>query len=192
MNDRVSAALALISSVVASACCIGPLLFAAGAGGFALASLTKFRPFFIALSFLLLGLAFYATYRKKPGACAPGEQCSPLARNKRNKIALWLVTVVVLALIGLPYYSGLVYNSRASAATAGELEMQTVDLRIEGMTCAGCAAAVKLALERVPGVAGAEVDFEKKLAHVRYNKETVKLEQLAEAVAAAGYRVRPD
>lgn len=186
------AALALVSSIIASACCAGPLLFAAGAGGSALAGLIKLRPFFLALSFLLLGLAFYATYRNRPAACAPGEKCGLPARDKRNKIALWLVTIIVLALIGFPYYSGLVYNSRASVATAGESEMQTVDLRIEGMTCAGCAVAVRRALERVPGVAGAEVDFEKKLAHVRYNKETVKLEQLAEAVAAAGYRARPD
>ena len=67
--------------------------------------------------------------------------------------------------------------------------METSDtartLRVDGMDCAGCAVAVRTALERVKGVQSAEVDFAAGLASVRGD---APVEALAKAVAQAGYR----
>lgn len=55
-----------------------------------------------------------------------------------------------------------------------------IDLNIEGMSCMHCARTVKTALESVPGVEHAEVNWERGKAVVE--GEGVSLERLSEAV----------
>jgi copper chaperone CopZ len=62
-----------------------------------------------------------------------------------------------------------------------------VTLAVTGMTCGGCANAVRRALTRVPGVAGAEVDLAQGRATV---EGSAPADALVAAVAAAGYGVR--
>lgn len=72
---------------------------------------------------------------------------------------------------------------------SGELE-RTTRLRIEGMTCAGCAARVEQALRRAPGVASAHVDLTTHAATVRGSEEATTA-RLVEAVRGAGYDAEP-
>ena len=58
-------------------------------------------------------------------------------------------------------------------------------LRVQGMDCAGCAVAVRKALEAVPGVMRAEVDFAAGLAAIDGGAPTA---MLVNAVESAGYR----
>jgi mercuric ion transport protein len=102
----------IFSAFIASACCVGPLVFALlGIGGAGL--LVKFepyRPYFIVVTFALLGTGFYFTYRK-PKAAAPttavegGPECAcPAPRaNRAGKIMLLVATVLVLAFLSFPY-----------------------------------------------------------------------------------------
>jgi copper chaperone CopZ len=62
-----------------------------------------------------------------------------------------------------------------------------VTLAVSGMTCGGCANAVRRALTRVPGVAGAEVDLAQGRATVQ---GSAPADALVAAVAAAGYGVQ--
>lgn len=61
-----------------------------------------------------------------------------------------------------------------------------VQLELEGMTCAGCAARIEKALNKVEGVE-ATVNFATEKAAVRYLKDTVALDDLVGAVESAGY-----
>jgi copper chaperone CopZ len=63
----------------------------------------------------------------------------------------------------------------------------TIHLKITGMSCGNCVAHVKKALASVPGVAGADVDLEKKAATVATTAGGADVEQLIEAVRDAGY-----
>lgn len=60
-------------------------------------------------------------------------------------------------------------------------------LKIEGMTCAGCAATIENALRKVPGVTAAQVNFATETATVEGDAPPEALEA---AVADAGYRAR--
>jgi mercuric ion transport protein len=97
---------AVISALGASLCCILPVVVAVlGVGSAALgAKLEPFRPYFLAMTALLLGFAFYRAYR--PVECAPGESCAVPANRRRSRILLWIVTVLALALVAFPYYAG--------------------------------------------------------------------------------------
>jgi mercuric ion transport protein len=100
----------IISAFIASFCCVGPLVFALlGIGGAGL--LVKFepyRPYFIAVTFALLGTGFYLTYRKpKVAAAGPtgGPECDcPAPRaNRAGKIMLWIATILVVGFLSFPY-----------------------------------------------------------------------------------------
>jgi copper chaperone CopZ len=73
-----------------------------------------------------------------------------------------------------------------TAHPAGTLE---TTLPILGMTCMGCAASVQLALSDLPGVHEAAVDLAARQARVIYDPSRVEPDQMAKAVAEAGYEV---
>lgn len=64
----------------------------------------------------------------------------------------------------------------------------SIDLKVSGMSCNHCVAAVKGALERVPGVERAQVDLATGTAKVYGAADA---EALVAAVQAEGYRVAP-
>ena len=75
-------------------------------------------------------------------------------------------------------------------ATATE-ESEHVDLPIEGMSCASCAMKVERTLGDVEGVTAATVNFATGRAAVDFVPGTATREELADAVARAGYAVAP-
>lgn len=62
------------------------------------------------------------------------------------------------------------------------------ELKIDGMTCGHCVAAVKKALEKVPGVTAAEVELASGRARVDGEPS---LDALMAAVQDEGYRAAP-
>ena len=63
------------------------------------------------------------------------------------------------------------------------------ELAISGMTCESCAAHVRQALEKVPGVRSAQVSYPNGTARLTLATDT-PVAELVSAVAAAGYRAR--
>lgn len=108
----------LVAALLASVCCIGPLVFAAlgvgvgataflaGTAGF-LKALLPYRPFFVGLTGLLLGIGFYAAYRKAPAICAAGTSCSAVEASGANRKLLWIMTGFAIVLVLAPYWLGL-------------------------------------------------------------------------------------
>ena len=80
----------ILSAVGASICCVGPLvLLALGVSGAWIGSLTAlepYRPVFIGLTLLFLGLAFYRLYLVRP-ACSPESACANPRTLKRQRFA---------------------------------------------------------------------------------------------------------
>jgi mercuric ion binding protein len=65
--------------------------------------------------------------------------------------------------------------------------LQTVTLDVQNMTCAVCPITVKKALEKVPGVTHAKVDFDKRTASVSFDPDKANPAALTKATADAGY-----
>lgn len=70
-----------------------------------------------------------------------------------------------------------------------EVPEQTVELALEGMTCAACAARVEKVLNRIEGVE-AVVNFAAEKAHIRLAPGATSTQALIEAVRKAGYGAR--
>ena len=65
-----------------------------------------------------------------------------------------------------------------------------VDLPIEGMTCAACAARIEKQLNKLPGVSAA-VNFASERARVEFDAGTVSAPQLVATIEKAGFKVPP-
>lgn len=68
--------------------------------------------------------------------------------------------------------------------------LATVQLEVEGMTCGGCAVAVRVALKKLQGVTKAQVSYEKRSAAVTYDPARVEVAAMIEAIADLGFRAK--
>ncbi len=94
---------ALIGAVLASACCVVPLvLVMLGISGAWIANLTAlepYKPYVAAVTLALLGYGFWHVYFKPKPPCEDGTYCARPQSARTTKLALWLgLAVVVIAL----------------------------------------------------------------------------------------------
>ena len=97
----------VIGGILASVCCIGPLVFALlGISGAAFAQrFEPLRPYLLVATYALLAGAFYSTYRPAQAECGPGEACEMPRANRAGKAMLWIAAAVVLLTTAFPWYS---------------------------------------------------------------------------------------
>lgn len=67
--------------------------------------------------------------------------------------------------------------------------MSSTTLKIDGMSCGHCVASVKQALERLDGITVQQVVVGS--ATVEYDPAAATLQQIADAIADAGYTATP-
>ncbi len=72
-------------------------------------------------------------------------------------------------------------------ASAFAASPQSAVLEVKNMTCDLCPLTVKKALEKVPGVSSAKVDFKTKRAVVAFDSDKTSPQALTKATTNAGY-----
>ncbi|ABE32693.1 mercuric transport protein periplasmic component [Paraburkholderia xenovorans LB400] len=80
-----------------------------------------------------------------------------------------------------------VFAMALTASTAFAEGLRTVTLDVTNMDCAVCPITVRKAIEKVPGVATAKVDFATKRAEVIFDPKQTTVGALTKATADAGY-----
>lgn len=104
----------VLSALAASACCLGPLVFAllGVAGGGLLVKMAPYRPYFMVATFALLSAGFYLTYRKPKQVRTMGPECDcPAPRaNRVGEIMLWVATVLVVGFLVFPYLAPVLFK----------------------------------------------------------------------------------
>jgi mercuric ion transport protein len=112
LDAKGSLAAGVLAAIGASLCCVVPLvLLALGIGGAWIANLTAlepYRPIFIGLTLLFLGLAFRNLYVIAP-VCAPGTACADPKVLARQRTVFWVVVVLLGALLAVPWLAPLFY-----------------------------------------------------------------------------------
>lgn len=100
------------AGLLASACCLGPLLLGAlGLGGAGLlAGLDQYRPLFTAITFALLSAGFWLAYRKREVVECDAFGCErPRARRVRRAI-LWITALAALGFWAYPVLAGPLFS----------------------------------------------------------------------------------
>lgn len=104
----------LIAAILASACCLGPLvLVVVGISGAWISNLTllePYRPVFIGVALVFMGLAWRRIYRVPAAAgCEPGTLCALPQTNRAYRVMFWVVLALVLLAVGFPHLAPLFY-----------------------------------------------------------------------------------
>lgn len=66
--------------------------------------------------------------------------------------------------------------------------MKEVNLKIEGMHCAGCSTRLEKVLNNLEGVEKAQVSLEEKKATIKYDETKINLENIKESIEDAGFK----
>ena len=183
---------AVVSAVIASACCWLPLLllaFGLSAAG-ASAAFEAFRPTVLLAAAVLLGSGFSLSYVRRP-ACATGEACAVLNPRPRrsSRAMLWLAAAVALVVAFFPSYAGILSGGTGETAAAHGSSPETLTLTVEGMTCEGCSALVRKAVKDVRGVLSVQVDFARTQVVIATEScGPAPVEAILRALEKAGYR----
>jgi mercuric ion transport protein len=103
-----------LAAIVASVCCLGPLvLVSVGISGAWISNLTAFepfRPYAIGVALVCIVLAYRKIYTAPaPEACGPGTLCSVPQTRRIYKVMLWVVSAMVLIALGFPYTARFFY-----------------------------------------------------------------------------------
>lgn len=112
-NERLLATGGIVGAILASSCCILPLvLISFGVSGAWIGNLTAlepYKPVFITIAVVFLGAGFWHVYFKKPKPCEDGSYCAKPQSSRNTKIALWLATIAVLCALTIDYWAPLFY-----------------------------------------------------------------------------------
>ncbi|MDP2362220.1 MAG: mercuric transport protein MerTP [Ignavibacteria bacterium] len=199
MKNKLLSGGGVITALLASLCCITPVLAVLGGlGGIAttFSLLEPLRPYLIGLTVIVLGYAFYKIYKPKKNTdidCACEDETSGKKVSFINsKKFLWIITVVSALLITFPYYSKALFPSQKENVIIVQSDnIVKAEIQIEGMTCTACENSVDYALKTEAGVIKASSSYKTGIAYVEYDQTKVNPDQLKKAIEEkVGYKVK--
>lgn len=101
-----------IAALLASTCCLGPLvLVAVGVSGAWIGNLTAlepYRPLFLGAALVALFFAYRRIFRPVQ-ECKPGEVCAVPQVRRAYQVVFWVVVALVVVALGFPYVLPLFY-----------------------------------------------------------------------------------
>jgi mercuric ion transport protein len=104
---------AIVGAILASACCVVPLLLVmlgiSGAWISNLTALEPFKPYVAAVTLCLIGLGFWRVYFQPKPACVEGSYCARPQSARITKSALWIGTAITFLAITINWWAPLFY-----------------------------------------------------------------------------------
>lgn len=98
-NERLLAVGGIVGALLASSCCVVPLLLVtlgvSGAWVGQLTSLEPYKPYFLIVAAGCLAAGFWHVYFKPSKPCQDDSYCARPASSRLTKSVLWLATVLV-------------------------------------------------------------------------------------------------
>lgn len=182
----------LLAAMMASLCCIGPLLAVAlGAGGFvASTAFNKWRLEFLGVTFALLALAWYLTYRRQKASCTDDSACATRPACEWNKVGLWFATGFILIAAAFPTLSSTMLRATQTDGSQSVAGTNTaiLKLKIPGMDCAACAVGIQVVLRNQPGMHSARVAFDIREAVMQYDATKLSPEKIIAVINQTGFK----
>ncbi|GAB3833057.1 mercuric transport protein MerTP [Pontibacter rugosus] len=182
----------LLAALGASLCCITPLLaIMAGTSGMAASFswLEPLRPYLIGVTALVLGFAWYQ--KLKPARKIDCDcETTPKPNFMQTEAFLSIVTVFAAVMLAFPSYAYVFYpQTQGQQVTADKANVQTVEIKIKGMTCAGCEGHVNSEVNKLAGILKVETSYADGNTLVQFDKTKTDVKQIEKAVLATGYKV---
>jgi mercuric ion transport protein len=187
---KASVLLTIITSASASLCCIVPVLGLIG-GSSSLVStvswLEPIRPFLVGGTVLLLGFAWYGSFKAvKKDDCGCELEKPSFFQSKKF---LAVVTVFSLLLLSFPSYSRYLMQDNSPVVNEDQEKTRKITLGVNGMTCASCEHHIESEVIKLSGVSSVKASYENKSTVVEYNPQKVDEAKIIAAINETGYTV---
>ncbi len=99
----------IIGAMLASSCCIAPLvLLTLGVSGAWIGNLTAlepYKPYFAAVTLVFVGLGFWHVYFRARAECVEGSYCARPRSSLITKTVLWIATALVLLALTVNWWA---------------------------------------------------------------------------------------
>jgi mercuric ion transport protein len=177
---------AIVSALLASICCIGPLLLLAIGLGTSAVLIGRYHWFFVIGALAVLTWAWTKYLREK--TVCDCQHKTPEGRRS-GMVTLLIATVLVLGFAALnltPYILASTPIAQTQTHLANGLDR--IVISVEGLSCVTCEIPVRHALRRIDGVKAVQVSAATKTATVDYESAKANPEQLVAAINSTGYR----
>jgi mercuric ion transport protein len=180
----------ILLALTSSLCCIVPILALFGTAGSAMSMfnwVAPLRPYLLAATAIVLGIAFYRAYRPaKKEECGCGEKKSIM----QSKRFLWIITILSIGLSTFPYYAPYFQERTPVRTVSANQHLNQTVIQIKGMSCAACEGHVNQALLQQKGVKQVITSYEKGESAVKFDSTQISLQQLAATIESeTGYKV---
>lgn len=199
-----SAAIGAIAPAIAvKPCCWGPAVLSAfGAAGSSatplLSKISRYRPYLLGLSSIMIGYSFYDVYgppsRKQLPSCCQSEAQKQAHTQQlaMNRTVVWASLAVAVAgaaygrRVPPPGVNAAILSGGSQVRGTSAASASLMKLQVGGMNCGGCASKVRGAIESVRGVENVMVDHKTGEAIVKgaINRDSVK-----KAITRLGFNV---
>lgn len=182
--------LGILSAVLASSCCVIPLaLVMLGLGSLGLGSvLGTYHWYLEGAAVAVLAVAWWVFLREKRRL----EGLAAEVKNERLTLTtLSFASLVVVLFLGVNLYAAVQASFSSPRATAqGDTVQAALTIPVEGMSCVTCEVPIEAKLKKLPGVHSAKASAAQGAVTVHYDPLKVTVQQMAEAIGAAGYRAK--
>ena len=183
----------IITSILASLCCITPVL-AVLAGSTGMAStfswMEPFRPYLIGLTILVLSYAWWD--KLKPSKEDIGCACDS---DENANVSFWysttflvIITIFSGGMLSFPYWGDTFISSNKEAIVIQKQNLQRIEVNIEGMTCKACEATIEKVVLETGAVGSVKASSDKKSAIIRFDKSIIDIDTLTKAISTTGYK----
>ncbi|MFN4233271.1 MAG: mercuric transport protein MerTP [Bacteroidia bacterium] len=181
-----------MTAIAASLCCISPVLaLVAGTSGLAstFSWLEPARPYFIGLTILVLGFAWYQKLKpKKQIDCNCETDEKP--KFTQSKMFLGIVTAFAIFMLAFPYYSSIFYpKTEKQIIVVDKSNIQKVEFTISGMTCASCEEHVNHEVNKLSGVINSTASYKNGNAIIEFDNSKISTTEIEKAINSTGYSV---
>ncbi len=112
-TGRFAAIAGVLGAVLASSCCVIPLLLVtlgvSGAWIGNLSALDPYKGYFAVITLGFLGAGFWQVYFKKDLTCEDGSYCANPIAGRVTKVTLWVAAALVLSALTIDWWAPLFY-----------------------------------------------------------------------------------
>ncbi|HDZ86961.1 MAG TPA: hypothetical protein ENH57_04645 [Actinobacteria bacterium] len=195
------------AAIIGSLCCTVPLLaiFVGFGSASILFSFSQYRPYFLALSFVLLAVALWWNWRRNKKCCQT-KQAKERLLNITYTIAILYVLILGFLTYGVPkivasYQASNKKQQVSSKQISKNQELKTssnqiskndvrLNVAIEGMTCPSCATGLNQIMMNKKGVTDASISYSSGKGYVLYDKRVINKEGVLKTLKVTGYKIK--
>jgi len=175
----------ILSAVIASTCCVGPLLLLAIGVGSGAVFIGRYHWFFIIAGIAILTWA-WAKYLCEKTVCDCEHK--PMDGRRSGMATLLIATLLVVGFAGLNLSRYVFASAPVAAQTDLSNGLHRIVVPVEGLSCVTCEIPVRHALRKIDGVKSVQVSAASKTATVDYEPAKTNPKQLVAAINSTGYR----